>query len=239
MKQSIERIINELQHDSKVQAMHRDNIAKRQALRERRRALMLARHQVAEVHLPMAWDSVEAVAGDENEWLHLRCVEAIRRIEAKGYNWVEYLVERGLLPYGDEWEELLAAHSEAHHNFYFDKPREAYADHTEVDGVVVLHPNTFLEWLDLGQHWHDEEMQQRLERLERFKRSDADGIDWASKIESTLQLVAEAQAAYDKATQLFEEEEERYTLSDGSVTTDFLAWAKDKVAANKAARHAA
>lgn len=47
MKRNIERIINELQHDSKIQAMHRDNIAKRQALRERRRALMLARHHKA------------------------------------------------------------------------------------------------------------------------------------------------------------------------------------------------
>ena len=43
MKRNIEQIINELQHDSKVQAMHRANVAKRQALRERRRALMLAR----------------------------------------------------------------------------------------------------------------------------------------------------------------------------------------------------
>lgn len=43
MKRNIQRIINELQNDSKIRAMHRDNIAKRQALRERRRALMLAR----------------------------------------------------------------------------------------------------------------------------------------------------------------------------------------------------
>lgn len=47
MKRNIERIINELQHDSKVQAMHRANVAKRLALRERRRAAMLARHHKA------------------------------------------------------------------------------------------------------------------------------------------------------------------------------------------------
>lgn len=193
MNRNIKRIIAELEADARVQQMHRANVAKRQALRERRKALMLARHQVAEVHLPMAWDSVEAVAGDESEWLHLRCVEAIRRIEAKGYNWLDYLTDRGLLPCGDEFVELCKAQFEARHNFYSDKPREAYADRTEVDGVEVLHLNTFREWLDLGDHWRDEEMQQR------FERSDADGIDWASKIESTLQMVAEAQAAYDKA----------------------------------------
>lgn len=43
MKQNIERIINELQHDSKIKAMHRANIAKRQAARAARRAAMLAR----------------------------------------------------------------------------------------------------------------------------------------------------------------------------------------------------
>lgn len=56
MNRNIERIINELQHDSKIQAMHRDNIAKRQALRERRRALMLARHHKA----VMVYDDREA-----------------------------------------------------------------------------------------------------------------------------------------------------------------------------------
>lgn len=56
MKRQIERIINELQHDSKIQAMHRENIAKRQALRERRRALMLARHHKA----VMVYDDREA-----------------------------------------------------------------------------------------------------------------------------------------------------------------------------------
>lgn len=56
MKRNIERIINELQHDSKVQAMHRANVAKRLALRERRRAAMLARHHKA----VMVYDDREA-----------------------------------------------------------------------------------------------------------------------------------------------------------------------------------
>lgn len=43
MNKNIKRMIKELETDPAIQAMHRDNIAKRQALRERRRALMLAR----------------------------------------------------------------------------------------------------------------------------------------------------------------------------------------------------
>lgn len=43
MNKNIRRIMKELENDLAIQAMHRDNIKKRQALRERRRALMLAR----------------------------------------------------------------------------------------------------------------------------------------------------------------------------------------------------
>lgn len=43
MNKNINRIIRELENDPAIQTMHRDNIKKRQALRERRRALMLAR----------------------------------------------------------------------------------------------------------------------------------------------------------------------------------------------------
>lgn len=43
MNKNIRRIMSELENDPVIQAMHRDNIAKRQALREHRRALMLAR----------------------------------------------------------------------------------------------------------------------------------------------------------------------------------------------------
>lgn len=43
MNKNINRMIRELENDPAIQAMHQDNIKKRQALRERRRALMLAR----------------------------------------------------------------------------------------------------------------------------------------------------------------------------------------------------
>lgn len=188
MNRNIERIINELQHDSKIKAMHRANIAKRQAARAARRAAMLARRNK---HLPMAWDSVEAVAGDESEWLRLRCVEAIRRIEAKGYDWLDYLMDRGLLHYGDEFMELCAAASEARHDPYSDVARESYADHTIIDGVEVLHNTSYSDWLGMGQHWRDEELKQSFENI-------ADD-DRATRIETAKRLAAEAAEHYRAA----------------------------------------
>ncbi|MEK8535251.1 hypothetical protein P2R41_23100, partial [Escherichia coli] len=85
-KRRIERIINELQHDSKIQAMHRANVAKRQALRERRRALMMARRNK---HLPMAV-VVEAVEGNAEEWKELRVRECINRL---GSDWLDRLID--------------------------------------------------------------------------------------------------------------------------------------------------
>ena len=192
MKRRIERIINELQHDSKIQAMHRANIAKRQALRERRRALILARRNK---HLPMAWESITPVQGDESEWLRLRCVEVIRRIEAKGFDWLDYLMDRGLLHHSDEFMELCEAQSEAHHNFYADQPREAYADHTNIDGVEVLHAISYADWLSLGDHYRDEERKQRFEEIGRgaVENSRRESIELAKR------LAAEAAEHYRAA----------------------------------------
>lgn len=190
MKRSIERIINELQHDSKVQAMHRANVAKRQALREKRRALMMARMNK---HLPMAWESIEAVQGDEAGWLRLRCVEVIRRIEAQGFDWLDYLFDKGLLHYGAEFAELCAAACEAHHS----QPREAYADYTNIDGVEVLHSISYSDWLSLGDHYRDEERKQRFEEIERGA-VDVESSRRAS-IELAKQLAAEAAEHYRAA----------------------------------------
>ena len=217
MKRNIERIINELQHDSKVQAMHAANVAKRQALRERRRALMLARRNK---HLPMVV-VVEAVEGNTAEWLDLRIAEAIRRIESTGCDWLDYLQEHDanenvMAEFMRVWSVNLT--SEITRNLFDEKIDDAIKNRSVVDGITVLHPDTFSQWLNKGSDWIDEWTQQEAEELRR-------------------KVVKGAH--FDKARQLFEEEEERYTLSDGSVTTDFLAWAKDKVAANKAARHAA
>lgn len=189
MNRNVKRIINELEADPVVQDMHRANIAKRQAARAARRAAMLARRNK---HLPMAWDSVEAVAGDESEWLRLRCVEAIRRIEAKGCDWLDYLMDRGLLHYGNEFMELCAAASEAHH----DQPREAYADYTNIDGVEVLHSISYADWLSLGDHYRDEELKQSFENI-------ADD-DRATRIETAKRLAAEAAEHYRAAMEEIE-----------------------------------
>lgn len=80
MSRNIKRIVNELMADDRIQQMHRANVAKRRALRERRRALMLARmnkNQVAVYDdrnariemMKMAFDAL----GDE-EALN-RCIE--------------------------------------------------------------------------------------------------------------------------------------------------------------------
>lgn len=188
MSRNIKRIINELMADDRIQRMHRANVAKRQAARAARRAAMLARHNK---HLPMAWDSVEAVAGDESEWLRLRCVEVIRRIEAKGYDWLDYLMDRGLLHHSDEFMELCEAQSEARHNFYADQPREAYTDYTNIDGVEVLHAISYADWLSLGDHWREEELKQSFENI------DAD--DRATRIETAKRLAAEAAEHYRAA----------------------------------------
>lgn len=152
MKRQIERIINELQHDSKIQAMHRANIAKRLALREHRRALMLARRNK---HLPMVV-VVEAVEGNTAEWLDLRIAEAIRRIESAGCDWLDYLQDH------DANESVQAEFLRVWCDGYLSDKQPEAKSYSVADGITVLHPNTFGEWLDLGDHWTKEIIAQQV-----------------------------------------------------------------------------
>ena len=147
------RMVAELEADARVQQMHRDNIAKRQALRERRRALMLARRNK---HLPMAWESVEAVEVNAAEWLDLRITEAIRRIESTGCDWLDFLQEH------DANESVQAEFLRVWCDGYLSNKQPDAKSRSVVDGITVLHPNTFGEWLDLGQHWTDEIIAQQV-----------------------------------------------------------------------------
>ena len=156
MKRNIERIINELQHDSKIQAMHRANVAKRQALRERRRALMMARRNK---HLPMAWESVEAVGVNAAEWLDLRIAEAIRRIESTGCDWLDYLQEH------DANENVQAEFMRVWCDSYLSDKQPEAKSYSVADGITVLHQNTFKEFLDLGSHWTDEIIAQQVAEI--------------------------------------------------------------------------
>ncbi|EFC2999609.1 hypothetical protein CVB78_004448 [Escherichia coli] len=180
MKRQIERIINELQHDSKIQAMHRANIAKRQALRERRRALMLARRNK---HLPMVV-VVEAVEGNTAEWLDLRIAEAIRRIESTGCDWLDYLQDH------DANANVQAEFMRVWCDGYLSDKQPEAKSYSVVDGVTVLHPNTFGEWLDLGQHWTDEIIAQQVAEIKEGENP---------HIIAAKALAAEAAAAYEKA----------------------------------------
>lgn len=180
MKRRIERIINELQHDSKIQAMHRANIAKRQALREHRRALMLARRNK---HLPMVV-VVEAVEGNAAEWLDLRITEAIRRIESAGCDWLDYLQEH------DANADVQAEFMRVWCDSYLKNEQPEAESYSVADGITVLHPNTFGEWLDMGSHWTDEIIAQQVAERKGHENP---------HIIAAKALAAEAQAAYDAA----------------------------------------
>lgn len=178
MKREIERIINELQHDSKIQAMHRANIAKRQALRERRRALMLARRNK---HLPMAFDSIEAVEGNAEEWKELRVRECINRL---GSDWLDRLIDM------DASESVILYFLDVNDRIFREHLDEINDYRDEVDGVEVFHDCSFAEWLKKGEHWRDEIIAQQATEIKEGENP---------HIIAAKALAAEAQAAYDAA----------------------------------------
>ena len=185
------RMVAELEADAGVQQMHRANIAKRQAARAARRAAMLARHHKVEIHLPMTWDRIEAVEGDENEWLKLRCMEAIKRLDKQGCDWLDYLNLHGAA--GNDM--IFHAFLDAQAALWRDDLGDAGANYSRVGDVLVYHPNSYSEWLGLGDHWRDEEIKQRFEE----SKGRTDGADRASRIEIAKQLAAEAKKFYQAA----------------------------------------
>ncbi len=174
------RMVAELEADARVQQMHRANIAKRQALRERRRALMLARRNK---HLPMVV-VVEAVEVNTAEWLDLRITEAIHRIESTGCDWVDYLVEHGAG--ADVQAEFMRVWCDSY--LKYEQPEAK--SRSVVDGITVLHPNTFGEWLSLGDHWTDEIIAQQVAEIKEGENP---------HIIAAKALAEQANAAYDAA----------------------------------------
>lgn len=177
MKRQIERIINELQHDSKIQAMHRANVAKRQALRERRRALMMARRNK---HLPMAV-VIEAVEGNAEEWKELRVRECINRL---GSDWLDRLIDM------DAGESVILYFLDVNDRIFREHLDEINDYRDEVDGVEVFHDCSFAEWLKKGEHWRDEIIAQQVAERKGHENP---------HIIAAKALAAEAQAAYDAA----------------------------------------
>lgn len=183
------RMVAELEADARVQQMHRANVAKRQALRERRRALMLARRNK---HLPMAV-VIEAVEGNTAEWLDMRITEAIRRIESTGRDWLGYLQEHDanenvMAEFMRVWSVNLT--SEITRNLFDEKIDDAIKSRSVVDGITVLHPNTFGEWLRMGQHWTDEIVAQQVAEIKEGENP---------HIIAAKALAEEAAAAYEAA----------------------------------------
>ena len=180
MKHNIERIINELQHDSKIQAMHSANVAKRQALRERRRALMLARQNK---HLPMAFDSIEAVEVNAEEWKELRVRECINRL---GSDWLDRLIDM------DASESVILYFLDVNDRIFREHLDEINDYRDEVDGVEVFHDCSFTEWLKKGSHWTDEIIAQQAAEIKDCNPA-------AAHIAAAKSLAEQAKAMYDAA----------------------------------------
>ncbi|HGF5667759.1 TPA: hypothetical protein ACF2XL_004132 [Escherichia coli] len=168
--------------DDRIQRMHRENIAKRQAARAARRAAMLAR---LNKHLPTVV-VVEAVEGNTAEWLDLRIAEAIRRIESTGCDWLDYLQDH------DANENVQAEFLRVWCDGYLSNKQPEAKSRSVVDGVTVLHPNTFGEWLDLGSHWTDEIIAQQVAEIKDCNPA-------AAHIAAAKALAEQAKAMYDAA----------------------------------------
>lgn len=177
MSRNIKRIINELMADDRIQRMHRANIAKRQALREKRRALMLARMNK---HLPMAV-VVEAVEGNAEEWKELRVRECINRL---GSDWLDRLIDM------DASESVILYFLDVNDRIFREHLDEINDYRDEVDGVEVFHDCSFAEWLKKGEHWRDEIIAQQAAEIKEGENP---------HIIAAKALAAEAQAAYEKA----------------------------------------
>lgn len=171
------KMVAELEADERIQAMHRDNVAKRQALRERRRALMLARHNK---HLPMAV-VIEAVEGNAEEWKELRVRECINRL---GSDWLDRLIDM------DASESVILYFLDVNDRIFREHLDEINDYRDEVDGVEVFHNCSFAEWLKKGEHWRDEIIAQQATEIKEGENP---------HIIAAKALAAEAQAAYDAA----------------------------------------
>ena len=171
------KMVAELEADARVQQMHRDNVAKRRALRERRRALMLARHNK---HLPMAV-VIEAVEGNAEEWKELRVRERINRL---GSDWLDRLIDM------DASESVILYFLDVNDRIFRERLDEINDYRDEVDGVEVFHNCSFAEWLKKGQHWRDEIIAQQAAEIKEGENP---------HIIAAKALAAEAQAAYDAA----------------------------------------
>lgn len=150
MNKNINRIIRELENDPAIQAMHRDNIEKRQALRERRRALMLARMHGRHHNV------IANVVGPDNE--RRIKIEAIKRGIWEKYNgdtvkallgYIPHLVASGFNgKFNQEFDNLF---HEAINEICEERRRKREREEEEEEKEVYILSNgkktkDFLEW---------------------------------------------------------------------------------------------
>lgn len=150
MNKNINRIIRELENDPAIQAMHRDNIEKRQALRERRRALMLARMHGRHHNV------IANVVGPDNE--RRIKIEAIKRGIWEKYNgdtvkallgYIPHLVASGFNgKFNQEFDNLF---HEAINEICEERRRKREREEEEEEKEVYIlsngkKTNDFLEW---------------------------------------------------------------------------------------------
>lgn len=209
MNKNINRIIRELENDPAIQAMHRDNIEKRQALRERRRALMLARMH-GRHHNVIA----NVVVGPDDE--RRIKIEAIKRGIWEKYNgdtvkallgYIPHLVASGFNgKFNQEFDNLF---HEAINEIWEEKEEERRRREREEEEAKARE-RAQRERKRKQMEAEDEERKIRHERIEREEAARREGLQQ-------------------------EEEKEIYILSNGEETTNFLEWAQDRIDARKAA----
>lgn len=176
------KMVEELEADAHIQQMHRDNVAKREATRAKRRENWLKHH--FKKALPMAWDSVTPVNVDAAGWLDLRITEAIHRIESTGRDWLDYLQEH------DANESVQAEFLRVWCDSYLKNEQPEAKSRSVVDGITVHHPNTFEEWISLGDHWTNEIIAQQVAERKGHENP---------HIIAAKALAEAAQAEYDAA----------------------------------------
>lgn len=142
MNKNIRRIMRELEKDPVIQAMHRDNIEKRQALRERRRALMLAR---------MHKHNVVAVIDQNNDQKIKK--EAIKQAIREKYNGDTFKAVVEYLPHAMEGAftgKFSQEFDDLFHEAVIEMNKEKEEEEKEEEEVYILSngkkTNDFLEW---------------------------------------------------------------------------------------------
>lgn len=237
MNKNINRMIKELENDPAIQAMHRENIEKRQALRERRRALMLARLH-GRHHNVIA----NVVVGPDDE--RRIKIEAIKRgiWEKYGGDTVKALL--GYIPHlvasgfnGRFSQEFDTLFHEAINEICKEK-EEARKRREREEEEAKAREEAQREIRRKQMEAEDEARKIRREQIEREEEArKIRQAQFEREEEARKERLARMEVREERSRRILEQEEEEevYILSNGKKTNDFLEWAQDRIDARKAA----